>query len=55
MLEKLLENCISEDKNNIKRIIGNESVNYVSLQHSKELLDKLLRISNAIKELVLGI
>lgn len=50
MLDKLLENCISEDKNNIKRIIGNELVNYVSPQHGKELLDKLWQISNAIKE-----
>lgn len=50
MLDKLLENCISEDKNNIKRIIGNELVNYVSPQHSKKLLDKLWQISNAIKE-----
>ncbi len=50
MLDKLLENCISEDKENIKRIIGNELVNYVSPQHGKELLDKLWQISNAIKE-----
>ena len=50
MLDKLLENCISEDKDNIKRIIGNELVNYVSPQHSKKLLDKLWQISNAIKE-----
>ncbi|MEG1254672.1 WYL domain-containing protein [Clostridium sp.] len=50
MLDKLLENCISEDKDNIKRIIGNELVNYVSPQHDKELLDKLWQISNAIKE-----
>lgn len=50
MLDKLLENCISEDKDNIKRIIGNELVNYVSPQHGNELLDKLWQISNAIKE-----
>lgn len=50
MLDKLLENCISEDKDNIKRIIGNELVNYVSPQHGKKLLDKLWQISNAIKE-----
>ncbi|MEW8994374.1 helix-turn-helix transcriptional regulator [Clostridium sp.] len=50
ILDKLLENCISEDKNNIKRIIGNELVNYVPPQHDKELLDKLWQISNAIKE-----
>lgn len=50
MLDKLLENCISEDKDNIKRIIGNELVNYVSPQHSKKLLEKLWQISNAIKE-----
>lgn len=50
MLDKLLENCITSDKDNIKRIIGNELVNYVSPQHDKELLDKLWKISNAIKE-----
>lgn len=50
MLDKLLENCVSEDKDNIKRIIGNELVNYVSPQHDKELLGKLWQISNAIKE-----
>lgn len=50
MLDKLFENCISEDKDNIKRIIGNELINYVSPQHDKELLDKLWQISNAIKE-----
>lgn len=50
MLDKLLENCISEDKDSIKRIIGNELVNYVSPQHGKELLNKLWQISNAIKE-----
>lgn len=50
MLDKLLENCISEDKDNIKRIIGNELVNYISPQHSKKLLDKLWQISIAIKE-----
>lgn len=50
MLDKLLENCISEDKDNIKRIIGNELVNYDSPHHDEELLDKLWQISNAIKE-----
>lgn len=50
MLDKLLENCISEDKDNIKRIIGNELANYVSPQHNKELIDKLWQISNAIKK-----
>ncbi|WP_244835011.1 WYL domain-containing protein [Clostridium sp. BJN0001] len=50
MLYKLLENCISEDKDNIKKIIGNEFVNYVSPQHGKKILDKLWQISNAIKE-----
>ncbi|MBL4932763.1 hypothetical protein [Clostridium paridis] len=29
MIDKLLENCISEDKDNIKRIIGNELVNMI--------------------------
>lgn len=50
IIDKLLESCISEDKDNIKRIIGNEMINYVPPQHNKELLDKLWQISNAIKE-----
>lgn len=50
MIDKLLESCISEDKDNIKRIIGNEMINYVPPQHNKDLLDKLWQISNAIKE-----
>ena len=50
MLSKLLDNCICEDKENIKCIIGNELVNYVSPQHGKELLDKLWQISSAIKD-----
>lgn len=50
MLNKLLDNCISEDKENIKLIIGNELVNYVSPQHGKELMEKLWKISSAIRE-----
>lgn len=50
MISKILDNCIYEDKENIKHIIGNELINYVSPQHGKELLDKLWRISNAINE-----
>lgn len=50
MINKLLEICICEDKENIKCIIGNELVNYVSPQHGKELLNKLWQISTAIKE-----
>lgn len=50
MLSKLLDNCICGDKENIKCIIGNELVNYVSPQHDKELLDKLWEISSAIKD-----
>ncbi len=50
MLDKLLENCISQDKDNIKRIIGNELVNYVSPQHGKKLLNILWQISSAIKD-----
>lgn len=49
ILNDLLENCACEDKENIKFIIGNELVNYVSPQHGVELLDKLWQISNAIK------
>lgn len=49
MLRNLLDNCMCEDKENIKFIIGNELVNYVSPQHGVELLDKLWQISNAIK------
>lgn len=50
MISKILDNCICEDKANIKHIIGNELINYVSPQHGKELLDKLWEISNAINE-----
>ncbi|WP_392486133.1 helix-turn-helix transcriptional regulator [Haloimpatiens sp. FM7315] len=50
MINKILDNCICEDKKNIKRIIDNELINYVSPQHGKELLDKLWKISNAINE-----
>lgn len=49
MLTNLLGNCMCEDKENIKFIIGNELVNYVSPQHGVKLLDKLWQISNAIK------
>lgn len=49
MIDNLLDNCACEDKENIKFIIGNELVNYVSPQHGIELLDKLWQISNAIK------
>lgn len=50
MIGNLLDNCACEDKENIKFIIGNELVNYVSPQHGIKLLDKLWQISNAIKE-----
>lgn len=50
MINKLLDNCICEDKENVKQIIGNELVNYVSPQHGKKLLDKLWEISSAIKD-----
>jgi predicted DNA-binding transcriptional regulator YafY len=50
ILSKLLDNCMSEDKESIRHIIGNELVNYVSPQHGKELLDKLWQISTAIKD-----
>lgn len=50
MISKILDNCICEDKESIKQIIGNELINYVSPQHGKELLDKLWEISNAINE-----
>ena len=50
ILNNLLDNCACEDKENIKFIIGNELVNYVSPQHGVELLDKLWQISNAIKK-----
>lgn len=50
MIGNLLDHCACEDKENIKFIIGNELVNYVSPQHGIKLLDKLWQISNAIKE-----
>lgn len=49
MISNLLNNCMCEDKENIKFIIGNELANYISPQHGKELLDKLWQISNSIK------
>lgn len=49
IIQKLLDNCIGKDKENIKCIIGNELVNYVSPQHGKELLDNLWQISSSIK------
>lgn len=56
MLDKLLENCVSEDKENVKRILGNELINYASPRHNKELLNQLWQISNAInKQQVLNI
>lgn len=50
MINKLLDNCIAEDKENIKLIIGNELVNYVPPKHGKDLMNKLWEISNAIRE-----
>lgn len=50
VLNKLLEHCYSDDKENVKRIIGNELLNYVSPQHGKELLNILWDLSCAIKE-----
>lgn len=50
ILNNLLDNCVCEDKENIKFIIGNELINYVSPQHGLVLLDKLWQISNAIKK-----
>lgn len=50
IISKILDNCIYEDKEDIKHIIGNELINYVSPHHGKELLEKLWEISNAINE-----
>ncbi|MHC6180909.1 helix-turn-helix transcriptional regulator [Clostridium sp. JNZ X4-2] len=50
IIYKLLDNCICRDKENIKYIIGNELMNYVSPRHGKKLLDKLWKISSAIKD-----
>ena len=50
ILYKLLDNCISDHKEKIEFIIGNELVNYVSPQHGKELLSILWEISSAIKD-----
>lgn len=56
MINKLLDNCVSEDKENVKKIIGNELINYAPPRHNKELLNKLWQISNAInKQQVLSI
>lgn len=50
MISNLLDNCMYEDKENVKFIIGNELVNYVPPKHGEELLEKLWQITNAIKE-----
>lgn len=50
IIYKLLDNCICKDKENIKYIIGNELMNYVPPIHGKKLLDKLWKISSAIKD-----
>ena len=50
IIYKLLDNCISKDRENIKYIIGNELMNYVPPKHGKKLLDKLWKISAAIKD-----
>lgn len=50
MLNKLLKNCMSNDKVKIEHIIGNELINYVSPQHGKELLNTLWQISSAVKD-----
>lgn len=50
IINKLLDNCVCKDKENIECIIGNELVNYVSPRHGKELLNRLWQISNAIKD-----
>lgn len=50
IVNKLLDNCVSEDKENIRCIIDNELANYVPPQHKKGLLDKLWKISNSIKD-----
>lgn len=50
VINKLLYNCISEDKKVIENIIGNESDNYVPAHHGKKLIDKLWDISLAISE-----
>lgn len=50
IINSLLENCVCEDKDKIKHIIGNELIHYVSPQHGKQLLNKLWEISCAIKD-----
>lgn len=50
IINKLLKCCVCEDKKDIKHIIGNELINYVSPRHEKKLLDNLWKISTAIKE-----
>ncbi|NOW90689.1 putative DNA-binding transcriptional regulator YafY [Clostridium beijerinckii] len=50
MMNNLINNCVCKGKENIKFIIGNELVNYVSPRHGTELLDKLWQISDAIKK-----
>lgn len=50
IIYKLLDNCISKDKEAVKFIVSNEFANYVSPKHGKKLLDKLWKISTAIKD-----
>ena len=50
IINRLLDNCVCKDKEKIKHIIGNELVHYVAPQHGKQLLEKIWKISSAVKE-----
>lgn len=50
IINSLLDNCICEDKEKIKYIIGNELIHYVPPQHGKLLLKNIWKISSAIKD-----
>ncbi|MCY6485824.1 WYL domain-containing protein [Clostridium aestuarii] len=50
VIDKLLMNCVAQDKTNIEAIINNELENYISPKHGGKLIDKLWELSDAIKQ-----
>lgn len=48
LIDKLLQNCIYIDRENIKQVIGNELHNYTEPRHSQPIIDKIWDISQAI-------
>jgi predicted DNA-binding transcriptional regulator YafY len=50
LIEKLLINCIPEDKKYIEAIVRNEKFHYKKLEHNDNLIDKIWDLSYAIKK-----